>query len=153
VVLPPKQKSSESPYVGSSPKPQPPLEEPPTFEELTPELMEDECLRGDFMIRWAAILLALLLGCTYLTETRLLVDIRSGEYVAGILPPTSSPRRPVTALGQSALACGSVAGEIRKRQHGWSAVQADASGFLFFCHGSTCREFRHGEARFAVAWR
>ncbi|WP_437227973.1 hypothetical protein SH661x_000650 [Planctomicrobium sp. SH661] len=64
-------------------------EEMPEFEELTPELMEDECLRGDVMLRGAIILLALLLGWTRLTESSLFVQIRSGEYMLshGILPP------------------------------------------------------------------
>lgn len=64
-------------------------DELPDYEELTPELLEDECIRGDFMLRWAVILLAILLGSVLITETRLLVSIRSGEYMLshGILPP------------------------------------------------------------------
>jgi len=65
------------------------LDEMPEFEELTPELMEDECRRGDTMLRGALVLLAVLLSWTTITESRLLVDIRSGEYMLshGILPP------------------------------------------------------------------
>lgn len=55
---------------------------------ITPEYVEEEAIRGDFVIRWAAILLAVLMGCTHLVDTTLLVRIRSGEFLAanGILP-------------------------------------------------------------------
>ncbi len=61
----------------------------PEYEPLTPELVEDEAIRGDFMLRWAAILLAVLLGWTEVTETLTLVRLRTGEYLAahGWLPP------------------------------------------------------------------
>ena len=61
----------------------------PEWEPLTPELVEDEALRGDFMLRWAAILLAVLLGCTEIADSLTLVRVRTGEYLAthGILPP------------------------------------------------------------------
>ena len=63
----------------------------PEWEPLTPELAEDEAIRGDFMLRWAVILLALLLGCTAISETATLVHVRTGEYLAshGWLPPTN----------------------------------------------------------------
>lgn len=63
----------------------------PEYEPLTPELVEDEAVRGDFMLRWAVILLALLLGIRHITETATLVHIRSGEYLTsnGILPPAN----------------------------------------------------------------
>lgn len=63
----------------------------PDWEPLTPEIVEDEAIRGDFMLRWAIILLAFLLGCRHLSETVTLVRIRSGEYLAGngILPPST----------------------------------------------------------------
>lgn len=56
---------------------------------LTPELVEEEAIRGDFMLRWAVILLALLLGWTVVSDTFTLVRIRAGEYMAGhgVLPP------------------------------------------------------------------
>ncbi len=56
---------------------------------LTPELVEEEAIRGDFMLRWAVILLAMLLGWTVVSDTLTLVRIRSGEYMAshGVLPP------------------------------------------------------------------
>ena len=63
----------------------------PEYEPLTPELVEDEALRGDFMLRWAAVLLAVLIGCTEITQSLILVRIRTGEYLAshGILPPAN----------------------------------------------------------------
>jgi tetratricopeptide (TPR) repeat protein len=61
----------------------------PEWEPLTPELVEDEAIRGDFVLRWAVVLLALLLGCSKITETSTLVHIKSGQYMAGhgMLPP------------------------------------------------------------------
>lgn len=61
----------------------------PEWEPLTPELVEDEAIRGDFMLRWAAVLLAILLGCTEVSDSLAFVRIRTGEYLAshGILPP------------------------------------------------------------------
>ncbi len=63
----------------------------PEWEELSPELMEDECLRGDVMLKWAAILLSVLLGWVYITESSTLVQIRTGEYITthGFLPPAT----------------------------------------------------------------
>ena len=63
----------------------------PEWEPLTPELVEDEAIRGDFMLRWAVILLALLLGCREISETTSLVRIKTGQYLAsnGILPPAN----------------------------------------------------------------
>ncbi len=65
----------------------------PEWVELTPELFEDECVRGDFMLRWAAILLAVLFGCCYITETPVLVQVKSGQFVTsnGFLPPRTDP--------------------------------------------------------------
>lgn len=61
----------------------------PEWEPLTPELVEDEAIRGDFVIRWAVVGLALLFGFAPITDSRTLVHIRSGEYMAahGLLPP------------------------------------------------------------------
>jgi tetratricopeptide (TPR) repeat protein len=61
----------------------------PEWEPLTPELVEDEAIRGDFVMRWAVVGLAILLGCSQIAETKTLVHIRSGEYMAthGLLPP------------------------------------------------------------------
>ena len=51
----------------------------PEYEPLTPELVEDEAVRGDFVIRWAVVLLALLFGWTQIDDTSLLVRIRQGQ--------------------------------------------------------------------------
>ncbi len=65
------------------------LDELPDEIPLTPELVEEEAIRGDFMLRWAAIFLAVLFGFSQINETRTLVHIRSGEYMRanGFLPP------------------------------------------------------------------
>ncbi len=61
----------------------------PEWEPLSPEIVEDEAIRGDFVMRWAVVGLAILLGCSQIAETKTLVHIRSGEYLAqhGFLPP------------------------------------------------------------------
>ncbi len=61
----------------------------PEWEPLTPELVEDEAIRGDFMLRWAVVLLAFLLSCSEIAETSTLVHIKTGQYLAqhGVLPP------------------------------------------------------------------
>ena len=61
--------------------------------ELTPELVEEEAIRGDFVLRWAAVLLAVLLGCTVIAETETLVHVKSGQYLAshGFLPDGTDP--------------------------------------------------------------
>jgi hypothetical protein len=63
----------------------------PEWEPLTPELVEDEAIRGDFVIRWAVVGLALLFGISQINETRTLVHVRTGEYLAshGVLPPAN----------------------------------------------------------------
>ena len=68
-----------------------PAEDLPDWEPLTPELVEDEAIRGDFMLRWAVVLLALLIGCRQIVETRTLVQVKTGQYLAahGIWPPTN----------------------------------------------------------------
>ena len=60
----------------------------PEWEPLTPELVEDEAIRGDFVIRWVVVGLALLLGVSQIAETRTLLHIKSGQYLAqhGFLP-------------------------------------------------------------------
>ena len=64
------------------------LDELPEVEELTPELIEEEAIRGDFMLRWAAIFLTILFGFGLIADTQALVHIRSGEFLAnnGFLP-------------------------------------------------------------------
>ena len=63
-------------------------EELPDIEPLTPELVEEEAIRGDFMLRWAVIFLALLFGFSKMTDTRTLVHVRSGQQMqsSGFLP-------------------------------------------------------------------
>ena len=64
-------------------------DELPEEEPLTPEMVEEEAVRGDFMLRWAAICLAVLMGFTQINDTKPLVLIRSGDYMRahGLLPP------------------------------------------------------------------
>ncbi|MEZ5940539.1 MAG: hypothetical protein R3C18_04045 [Planctomycetaceae bacterium] len=64
-------------------------EKVPESEELTPEIFEDECQRGDAMLSWAALLVGVLLAWTYITDSSVLVKIRAGEYMLlhGVLPP------------------------------------------------------------------
>jgi tetratricopeptide (TPR) repeat protein len=64
------------------------LDELPEEQPLTPELVEEEAIRGDFMLRWAAILLMILFAFAKYNDTRLLVHIRSGEQMqsAGFTP-------------------------------------------------------------------
>ena len=68
-------------------------DELPDYVELTPELVEEEAIRGDFMLRWASIFLAVLFGFSEISETRTLVHIRSGEQMQenGFLPPAADP--------------------------------------------------------------
>jgi len=63
----------------------------PEWEPLTPEDIEDEAIRGDFMLRWAVVLLAFLLGCREIGYTLTLVRIRTGEAIAanGFWPPAT----------------------------------------------------------------
>ncbi|MBC8113793.1 MAG: hypothetical protein H7062_05410, partial [Candidatus Saccharimonas sp.] len=70
----------------------PPVDEGlPEWEPLTPELVEDEAIRGDFVIRWAVVGLALLFGVSQIADTRTLVHIKSGQYLAahGVVPPSN----------------------------------------------------------------
>ncbi|MEQ9411003.1 MAG: hypothetical protein RIK87_25050 [Fuerstiella sp.] len=68
-------------------------DELPEEEELTPELVEEEAIRGDFMLRWAAIFLAVLFGFSQIAETRSLVHIRTGDAMraSGFLPSGTDP--------------------------------------------------------------
>lgn len=67
--------------------PPPAVEE--EYEPLSPELVEEDAIRGDFVLRWAVILLAFLLGSTRITETVTLVHVKTGQYLAanGVFPP------------------------------------------------------------------
>lgn len=63
-------------------------DELPEFEELTPEIVEEEAIRGDFMLRWASIFLAILFGFSEIADTRTLIHVRSGDAMqsSGWLP-------------------------------------------------------------------
>ncbi len=77
----------------------------PEYEPLTPELVEDEAIRGDFVIRWATVLLAVLLGWTQVSDTSLLVRIRSAQQ--HLLPfglDTFLRQCPRSILAQSSVA-------------------------------------------------
>lgn len=65
----------------------------PGHEEITPEYVEEETIRNDFVLRWAVVLLAFLVACTPIHSTRTLVHVRTGEYLAanGLLPPRVDP--------------------------------------------------------------
>jgi tetratricopeptide (TPR) repeat protein len=59
------------------------------YEPLTPELVEEEAIRGDFVLRLMVVLLAFLLGSTRIADTSTLVRVKTGEYLAehGWIPP------------------------------------------------------------------
>jgi tetratricopeptide (TPR) repeat protein len=61
----------------------------PEVEPLTPELVEDEALRGDFMLRVFVLMLVVLVACTEIAETSTLVHVKTGQYLSshGGLPP------------------------------------------------------------------
>ncbi|GEM_PF-445440 len=63
----------------------------PEYEPLTPELVEEEAERGDFMLRWAVVLLAILLGCYGIHQSTTLLRTASGQHMAshGLLPPAT----------------------------------------------------------------
>ncbi|MEW4487778.1 hypothetical protein AB1L42_06825 [Thalassoglobus sp. JC818] len=85
--------SSESTSAPGAEAVNPDPEPLPDWEELTPEYFEDECRRGDFMLRWAVILLAVLFGWNYLTESAVLLQVKAGQYMLenGFLPPRLDP--------------------------------------------------------------
>lgn len=90
-VLPPEQAAAIDQQVAlvNEPSNATPANDLPDWEPLTPELVEDEAIRGDFMLRWAVILLALLIGCRQIVETTTLVHVKTGRYLAshGFWPP------------------------------------------------------------------
>jgi tetratricopeptide (TPR) repeat protein len=85
------QETVKSRIVAASESDAPPADDLPEWEPLTPEFLEEEAIRGDFMLRWAAVLLAVLFGWTVVDRTDILVDVKSGQYLAahGILPPAT----------------------------------------------------------------
>ena len=119
----------------------------PEYEPLTPELVEDEAIRGDFMLRWAAILLAVLLGWTEITETLTLVRLRSGEYLAahGWLPPAndvfSSTATDRAWINLSWLSDLALWGTYRLGQDSaLSVLAAVLAGITFWCVQSAGRQ-------------
>ncbi|RMG35744.1 MAG: hypothetical protein D6725_11925, partial [Planctomycetota bacterium] len=68
-------------------------DELPEIEPLTPELVEDEAIRGDFMLRWVVVALALLLGASQIDHPAVLRHVKTGQYQwsHGVLPPRSDP--------------------------------------------------------------
>jgi tetratricopeptide (TPR) repeat protein len=65
----------------------------PEWEPLTPELVEDEAIRGDFVLRWVVVGLALLLGISQISESRTLLHLKNGEYLLshGLVPGAKDP--------------------------------------------------------------
>ena len=61
----------------------------PEYEPLTPELVEEEAIRGDFMLQWSAVLIGILLAWTVIDRTEVLVHVKTGQYLLshGVLPP------------------------------------------------------------------
>ncbi|HET6425665.1 MAG TPA: hypothetical protein VFG20_18390 [Planctomycetaceae bacterium] len=68
-------------------------------EPLTPEILEDEAIRGDVVLRWVVVALALLLGCSQLSDALPLVHARAGEWLAGngFIPSGKDPFSLTTA--------------------------------------------------------
>ncbi len=85
--LPPHAVVSETPVAAPAP------EGLPEDDPLTPEILEDEAIRGDFVLRWVVVALAILLGCSQLNDALPLVHARAGEWLAanGVLPKGHDP--------------------------------------------------------------
>ncbi len=142
----PAEASSTSANPTKSETPPNPDEGLPEWEPLTPELVEDEAIRGDFVIRWAVVGLALLFGFAPIFDTRTLVHIRTGDYLAthGFLPPahdvfsfTASDRKWVNLswlFDLMAAGTHSVAGGI-----GLSILQGLLAGIAFGLIANTHR--------------
>lgn len=83
--------AAEQASLANTAAPSAPAEDLPEWEPLTPELVEEEAIRGDTMLRWAVVLLALLFGCRQIVETSTLVQVKTGRYLAshGFWPPTN----------------------------------------------------------------
>lgn len=84
------------------PQPSEPSEEPrhpftyrapaPKAEEdepETPDDLADEARRNDAVLRWAAVLMAIAFACTTIADSRVLVHVATGKYIAAhkFLPP------------------------------------------------------------------
>ncbi|QDT64025.1 tetratricopeptide repeat protein [Calycomorphotria hydatis] len=63
-------------------------DELPEDVELTPELLDEEAQRNDFVIRGLVLLLAIICGCMTIADTEVLLQAKIGDYLAGhgILP-------------------------------------------------------------------
>ncbi|MBL8849989.1 MAG: hypothetical protein JNG89_09900, partial [Planctomycetaceae bacterium] len=118
----------------------------PDYEPLTPELVEDEAVRGDFMLRWSVILLAVLLGWTEVSESLTLVRIKSGQYLAshGWLPPQNDVFS-VTAADQPWLNFSWLGDLLLAGVHGLggdvalTVLAALLAGVSFWCVSSSAR--------------
>jgi tetratricopeptide (TPR) repeat protein len=132
--------------IGSSSAQGPPPDADEESEPLTPELVEEEAIRGDFVLRWGVVLLAFLMASTRIGDTSVLVHVRTGQYLAahGILPPAldvfsyTAEDRPWTNLtwGFDLLAAGIHAiGSFA----GLSVVKAVAVGVAFWLIGRVSR--------------
>lgn len=119
----------------------------PQWEPLTPELVEEEAIRGDIVLRGAVILLALLFGWTKLADSSLLVQIRNGQELMskGILPPrmdsfsssaTDHPWNNLSWLGDLWLAALYSIGNVWTLTI-WSAI---AAATAFWMIGRTSRD-------------
>lgn len=74
----------------------------PEDEPLTPELVEEEAIRGDFMLRWAAVFLAILMAFGQINDTKPLVLIRSGDQMrANGFVPVRTDQFSLTMDGKS----------------------------------------------------
>jgi tetratricopeptide (TPR) repeat protein len=128
----PESLSADSPAAGADDQ----IEE---YEPLTPELVEEEAIRNDFMLRGAVVFLALVVGSTVIGETATLLHVKTGQYLAshGILPPAhdvfsyTAADRPWTNLSWGfdllAAAFYALGGFV-----GLSIVKALLSGIIFF---------------------
>jgi tetratricopeptide (TPR) repeat protein len=83
--------SEVPPPESSGPPPEETEDDFDEYEPLTPELVEEEAIRGDFVLKWAVVLLAVLLGSTRITDTATLLHLKTGQYLAshGVLPPST----------------------------------------------------------------
>ena len=68
-------------------------DELPDWEPLTPELVEDEAVRGDFVLRWAVVLLAFLAAFTAVLHADVLVHVKTGQVLTahGFRPWMNDP--------------------------------------------------------------
>lgn len=85
-----KETSESSPDSGAKPKPKSEAADAlPESLDRTAEYVEEEAQRGDFVLRWGLVLLAMLFGFTQTNNTEALVHAKAGRYMQanGFLPP------------------------------------------------------------------